>query len=383
MNLKEVKLSQELLVVLYIWGFTFLKPLLQNNLAFSTVILFFYSFFIIILSIIKIKKIKIKSLKLVFIVFIIFVLDALFRFNEYTLQYFYEFIIYAIIPIYLISQIKDPKLFLKIFAYISVLAVILFGADPLNDYEIFQDYMPYGFELALPAFLGVHLGRRFLKIRWMLLFEIITLVLIYLFASRSPILGVILFLFLTEYFTQKSGVKSKLKLSLFLVVVIIAVVNFEIIIDNSLQYLSQFGIYSTNLERLSIYLDSQNNDKLFSGRIDIWGNAFEMFIKNPFIGAGTGAFQANYGFYSHNIILDVLLQYGFIGFVLFFTAITKSFINIIKSQLYIKLLGLLFFSLWFPKLFFSLYFYKEIGFWLFLAYGLFLTKNLSQILSPK
>ncbi len=107
----------------------------------------------------------------------------------------------------------------------------------------------------------------------------------------------------------------------------------------------------------------------FSGRFDIWQNAWNMFLAKPILGHGAGYFHSVYGTYPHNILLDVLVSFGIIGALGIGCLICKSLYIIAKYKEGNKLLGLMFLCLWFPKLIFSVSFVWDMGFWAFIAFG--------------
>ena len=68
---------------------------------------------------------------------------------------------------------------------------------------------------------------------------------------------------------------------------------------------------------------------------------------------------------SYSIIIVTLFSIH----VFFISLTINSFSKIFKHREYTKLIGLVFFCMWFPKLFFSIYIFEDIGIWCFLAFG--------------
>lgn len=370
-NLKYL-ITEELLFVLYFWGFVLLRPLLQIFPDRSTVILFMFALIIMIVSFYKMLNSKILARTYSIIYFVIFVLlfDMLFRPNGLIITYIYEFLIYGAISIHLLAQVKDSRLLIKLYALFSVVVFIMYFTDPFNGYFIFGDYMTFGFNFALPAYYGLYLGRKVFNNKWYLILEIICLVEIIVFANRSAILGVV-FLWLIYNFIYEKGKKEKIiKFISLLALFIILLTSMNYLLNVAVDVMRHFDLFSYSLYHLNLYIAENNWIGMFSGRVEIWELAWNMIRDtNILIGAGTGAFQSKHGFYSHNIFFDLLSQYGIAGLLFALINIIKSNHRFLKQDKYTTIIGFLFLSLWFPKLLFSSYFYKDMGFWCFLAIG--------------
>lgn len=375
MNIKtrNLVLNHEIIFVIYFWGFTLLRPVLQHFSEHSTKILFAYAMLILITSfwvVIKNKMIASKAYLVILVMIFVLLFDYLFRFNSYVHTYLYEFLIYGVIPIHLLCQVRDPKQLLKVFSIVSLITFVLYFRDPLTNYTIFGNYMTFGFNLALPAYMGMNIGRKHFRYKWMLVFELICLAEIIIFANRSSLLTVLVFLFIKEIVLTDKNYKIFLKLIGTFLLAVIAVLN----IPNFIQWLQtiimRMGYSSYALNQYSHYIHYMSLEDLFSGRFYIWEYAKNMISENLIFGHGTGAFQDRYIFYTHNLYYDLLIQYGVIGLVVFCIGCYLSWIKILTYRnIYIKLLGVLFFCLWFPKLFFSIYIFRDIGVWCFMAFG--------------
>jgi hypothetical protein len=375
--------NPELLFVIYYWGFILLRPFLQAFETKSSVILFvfvlaLFSFFLVGMILRKEAKIG-KAVFLVVIFFLFFLLDSVFRHTIFSNEYIYKFVYSGIIPVLFLSKIRDALKTLKYFTWFSLFAFFLFGADPLSGYKVFTDYMDYGFSLAMPAFFGIFLGYHFFKIRCMLIFEILCFFCILLFANRSSLLSALSFM--TLYFIFMSPDRKRIMIRWVLpisILIVIISLNIEPITKFIYQIVTiNFGYNSRSLNNFMAYFVKSNDFIVYSGRIEIWTKANNMINENIFLGHGMGAFQQRYGDYSHNIYFDILLFYGIIGLLVFSILVFYSIFRILKSNVSARILGFLFFSLWFPKLFFSSYFIKDIGFWCFLSFP-FLIKYINQ-----
>lgn len=56
---------------------------------------------------------------------------------------------------------------------------------------------------------------------------------------------------------------------------------------------------------------------LHMNRIVLWSSAFQEFLKAPIFGNGSLYYQAKYNYFPHNIILELLCDYGVVGTLLF------------------------------------------------------------------
>lgn len=77
---------------------------------------------------------------------------------------------------------------------------------------------------------------------------------------------------------------------------------------------------------------------LYMGRNNLWSLAIDEFCKNPLLGNGVLYFQTKYdGTYPHNIILELLVDFGIVGLGIFlslvFTLVTYIVINLKKGRL--------------------------------------------------
>jgi O-antigen ligase len=372
--------TPELLLALYFWGFVFLKPFLNENPAYSTFVLIGYVFVLFTFFFINIQissRIINKKFGCFAVVILVFLLiDSCLRWNDMSFSYLYQYIYSGLIPIFLLSAISDFEKLLKYFSLLSAFVFVLFGSDPLFGYPLFKDYMEYGFKLVLPAFFGVFIGFHYLKIKWMFFVEILIFVSIVIFANRSSLMAVLLFMCL--YFLLTSTNKKKLILNKFLPLFFIGLFVYVNIIPILIFMVDLLDKYDYNSYALSKYTDVLvfgDDQSVLSGREKIWEQAIMVINENPFIGKGLGCFQSKYIYYSHNILLDVLMFFGIFGLLFFVVLFIRSLNCLYKAEGSFKIAGLLFLCLWFPKLLLSSTFIEEISFWCFLVLPLFYSEN--------
>ena len=114
---------------------------------------------------------------------------------------------------------------------------------------------------------------------------------------------------------------------------------------------------------LALFL-SNDVDKITSGRNSLYEKGINTLLDRYFMGGGPGSVLYDVGFYSHNIFLDILIDWGFVFFsfclLIIFIAVKKSFKNWNNES--ISFLFLIFLGQ-FIMLFFSGSFYESFGLW--------------------
>lgn len=363
------KISNEHIFVLYYFGFLILKPFLQNFSEISTFILLGYTIGLVGYSILRdFPKIKIKKINLISLfIYLIIVTDLLLRPNSKTTNYLYLFTIYGSLPIYLISKVKNYEKLIKLFLRYSVGIFIFYARDPLNNYYYFGDYMSYGFSFILPVYLIFSITRDCFNTKKYLVFEMVALILMILYANRSASLSVIVFFIIKDIFFNKISLKKISKYIIGCTLAIFLILNLRKILKPIVDFLVQHGIESYSLRHFELYASMDKLDQLSSGRIEIWRIANKVIENNFILGTGIGGFQSKFGAYPHNLYFDLMTTHGVVGLIVFLVVITRCLINFKKMKGTKKYLTLIFFILWFPMLFFSQHMYEVSSLWIFIT----------------
>lgn len=189
--------------------------------------------------------------------------------------------------------------------------------------------------------------------------------LVLVFGSRGSILCVVVYVALRMILVKGRGF---LKLS------IIAVIGaflafYEQIGIFVLNLLNSYGIYSRSLTLFFTRMD------YVSGRDKIQESAMELLALNKWIGYGASSSENMIGGYPHNIFVEILFDYGYIGgAILIFLLMTILVTFILKSK---KDTAILFFCWGFVPLFLSNSYMKEWKFFFLLGivYGQFIRKK--------
>ena len=368
----------EFLFNIYFWMYTIFPALIPNYDSHSTLILAISLILILILSIIynfKNFKFKTKEIICYFVILIISMFDVAFRYNSYMNNIYIYLILFGIIPIYLYSRCKNKKKILEYFQYFSIFIFIIYFLNPFNQNNKSSDYMTYGFNILLPCFLGTFLLFQSIhkKLYKTILFIICLIVFIsaLFYANKSTWISMIIFAFIYYFIYNKKINFNKIFLSFTLITLLLF---WKTIAINLYTYSTNKGIDSYSLR--TVYNIAISNSNGLAGRDVIWARARNHLNDNLLFGNGAGYYQTLYnGIYVHNIVYDIILEYGLVFLIIVIIIIIEIIKKIIKGTEEEKKLGLLFFSLWFPKLMFSYYFQAEKGFWLFIICGLLIENN--------
>lgn len=382
LKIKTKVISNELIFLLFFWRLVILKPITINIPGLGNYIVWLYTSIILLLSLFHNYKKKIKFKKhpiylFIFMFYSIFTLDLLMRPTIYIYTYMYEFLFYGVITVFLFLKIQNISRLLKIYSYFSIFLFIIFCLDPLNGFKYFNNYMIFGFQLVFPCFIGLNISYYYTKNKIIKILEFVCLIETIIYANRSCLLGIILYLFLKELlinnsFNQKTY-KQFIKMIILFAFLAVLAFNIESIILTVGNYLKDNGISSYSFSQYMHYLNSGNflTSTSTGGRSGITDQAIYEFLKSPIIGNGSGFFINKYGYYTHNIVTQLLVEHGIFIFILIASSIMYSIKRDLESKnIEFRLLSLLFFCLWCPKLFFSTYLFQDASLWIFLALSL-------------
>lgn len=377
-NIKNYLLkSNEMLFPIYIWGFTILSPITHAFQQYSKFILAIFAIGVVFLSFLSLiifnKKLPIKPIVLIIAVTLIIIIDFLIYLTSYNFMIFYNFTIYGIIPVFLLIQIRDWSLTFNCLYIIAIIVFSLFFWRPFFNNKMIGDYMQFGFQVVLPVFLIFDLYRKKYKNWWLILLEIICFLEIVIFANRSCLLAVVFYYFLYDLVFIKNIAKFFIKWCTIIIGGLLILTQLEFILIKVSDLLTRLNIDSYAIRKYLVIIENGGIENFFSGRIEIWSAAWQLFLKNFLFGTGVSCFQVNNG-YAHNIFLDIAVQFGIFGVIVFFIILIKSIINNFNrnNTQTIKLISIFFCCLAFPKLLFSESFYNEFSLWCFLAMGFFI-----------
>ena len=147
-----------------------------------------------------------------------------------------------------------------------------------------------------------------------------------LFGNRGVILIeiAIIYMLIKYYWELKNKILVAVASIISILVVYIIFANINLVF---LSLAESFGLPSYTLER------AMNNELLNdSGRNIIWEQIWHLILQRPLGGYGIGYDRLYIGTHTHNLILEIMLNYGiFIG-ILFGFAIIRVMFNLLKSN---------------------------------------------------
>lgn len=291
-------------------------------------------------------------------------MSVLFSYNEYSEKYLIDFCKYVFVPLLFFLEVKNYKLLLQTYVIFALCSFCLLAWHPLTNFNVyFGDYMAYGFELAYPCFLGLYILDKQKKNFLTKLCLILCFIFSFLFANRSSLIGMLLFLILYEIFVEEKSFKKIFFVVLLSIVMFLVYENLESILEFFLNICEKFNIESRSILKLTIMLNQYDIETASSGRNYLYNSALSMIQDNFPFPLGVGFFETKTFSYAHNVFFDFVLNWGLLGFItiiIIHFAVIYSFFR--EQSVDMKILKLLFFSLWFPKLLFSTSFIYNVSF---------------------
>lgn len=309
-------------IYFFIFLISFLGLALKNSRTFFVI---FFSFFIFfdILKILKFKHVYRSSrFLLTYISVLLFICFHMLIFPELNSIFLLRIrrFIFVCMTIYLIAQemtishnfFYDFKKYFNIIILMLSLADILFLLNIIKQNENYSMGLSYSLLFYLSVYSICKKKIRkidYLKILYMILF-------IFRYGSRGAILAylILIFMYLLNklYFNKKYKLLLTYIISSMMVCYVFFKTNF---VELIFQKIAELGVKSR-----TIILFQQKEIHL-SGRGEIYKNVYNSILKDPFSVKGifSDFFVTGINNYSHNIILELLYQFGIIlgGFILF------------------------------------------------------------------
>lgn len=377
---KNKIMSAEFFFALSYFLSSLIKPLLISNASRSSTILLGSTILLILFSVFAsrflISKRKCKIfLIIVFVVSAFFVWDMIFRPNNLLGQYYYNFIIYGIIPLVMLLEVEDFEQVLYWWSFWAIIVGIMYIADPLLGYQWMGGYMPYGFEAMLPAFSGACVIFFYYKKKCIMPLMILFFAEIVIFANKGAIItGAAVMIFTYLYSNNKQNVSWK-KLWGVCSGIIVCFWQKNNILHFFIMLAKKIGIRSYSLITIEESFNLQGGE-FFIGRSNLWSNVWEYCKQHIFTGYGIGWMEEITGNYAHNFFLDLISTFGIIlsFFILIFLIVLLKK-TIYNSNAFFKYFLLLIFLLWFFPLQFSLTIWKTEAFWVFVGANLYMNNK--------
>lgn len=333
--------------------------------------------FIIILIIICVpqfvKKLKPIDYIIYMVCFVVYISQYLFFPNNqlYLDEVITSFLLYSL-PYYYIGRIIDYDKTSNYIVIISILSIIsytliryIFGSNNDIDTQNLSGYMGDAYRL-LPFIILIILDAFKTHRKISIIFSIFSLILLMSLGNRGSLLYAMIFVTLCIII----NVKNK---SLIIVFILILCVLYSYI-DS---FMDVFYMYFEKMNASTRIFDMYNEEGInTSGRDEIYATLFNE-LNYKWSGLGLTGDRVITGSYSHNIFIELLFSFGYIGgsiiILLFLTLILKAYRKSIKTKDYMFYTALLSFGL--LPLMTSMSFLTYNFFYLFLGYSVKLVKE--------
>ena len=366
------KYFAEFMFSLFCSLFAIVKPITQPT-GFAAPILFVITAVCAFLILIQPKRSGIKGdfrvlLTTTIVVICLLVVDFLGRPNENTSEYLYDFFLYGVLSLFFISYIRNYKAVLYYFSIIAIINGIIYLPDPiLNSYELSGGYMQFGFISMMPAFAGSVVMLFYFRKKWTVVFSIIFLISLFVFANKSAFLCALVLLATGYLLIRKGGKFSLSSIMVLIVMGLIIYFNLDKIISGGFDFATSIGFADSYSLRTFEALLAGADEMVVGTRYDVWDEAIAMFNQKKLFGWGVGWFEKfSEQPYPHNIFLEVMVEYGILGLILFSAIFIIAVIRMARIKDFEKKVFTIFvFILWFLPLSVSLTFWKVSFFWMF------------------
>ena len=222
-------------------------------------------------------------------------------------------------------------------------------------------YLTWGYRMLVAAVLLLYSAFETKK-KNDILFSIIASIELMIIGNRASIVAIIVFILMYVFFCMKPSKKIKY-LALFSGITVIGLMMLQ---ERNLLYLEGYltsvGIKSRNLTKIL-------NDSITDSGRDVGYNIAINYIKSGnYFGLGVGGDHRLVGNYPHNIVLELMLQYGnFMGVILFTWLAGQSIICLVRCKdKEWKAIFITCFSLAMVKLWISSTYWYELWFWAYI-----------------
>lgn len=300
----------------------------QSIVAMSTLIIFL---FLLIVSRFHINIYV--YLTFIFTTLIFLINYFLFNSREIILFIYAEFVVKSF-SLFLIGSFAFSVIYLKKYFYIfsiinlfSLLSIVVLGY--IGNFS----YMRFGYALLPTLLLSIYALRvESNKILWSII-TISSFILILIFGSRGPLLGLIIFLLIIIIADSKMQFTKKLLITFGVLISYIYFVpfnGFAMILDY-IYFDLNFQTYS--IRKLKLMLE-EGLAESSSGRDQLYVNFIDQILIHPVWGSGIGITQEIWGYTPHNLFLQILIEFGIIGmlFLLVISLVLGYFLIKIRSK---------------------------------------------------
>lgn len=308
-----------------------------------------------------IKKVKIKSkpnLLLLYVTILVFIISLIFHNNSVVNKYIIEYIIYAL-PLVIIFMFKyNYKRLSEFFYKYAIICSIIYLINIFIKSELLNDYMTIGYAGMFSVAYIVSYSIVKKKYVNFLIFLVIGII-IFVHGSRGSIL-ILLSCIIMYLLFNINDYKKRIMLFVFSFLIIF---NMNNIIDTCVDTLtSTFGNNLYSINQIVNMLEKSTANEMLDTRYYIYQNGIYEIKENTIFGLGIGGFEDKYGYFVHNIFLDVFTTFGmFLGtaYFIFLVIITQKVYRIAKNNRDILIFFIFCISISLKLLFSKVYIYDS------------------------
>lgn len=250
-------------------------------------------------------------------------------------------------------------------------------------YELGEDvpinYMRYGYAMLPIVLLTFALICRGQRSFWNLVIFVVSLLMMVVFGARGAFVSFVLFAILVFLFSKEITSKKKFLLVL-LAILFISIL--PLLLTKLSSFLEAVNIHSYSIDKYAEVLGGDSLEETSSGRDVLYLKAFDRILDFKLFGypINTCYVDTKSFYYYHNIVLDLLVNYGvYITTCLLIFAIAFFFKIFSRCSYDALLITSLFFIIPMGRLMLSSSFWLRADFWFLLS---FLIHNTSHMILP-
>ena len=232
------------------------------------------------------------------------------------LPVFIEFLFKSFSGFIIGSLDTDGEFLYEAFLKVALLNFLVIGLHPSVSFLDSMNYMRFGYAMApsVIMFLFAFFDKKEHKLLW-LLATITSFLLTVAYGSRGAlvvffVLGLFVFLF-----SKRIPLSSKLTIMALGILIVILVIRYDLIVKTIDYVYYDLGVKTYALIKFR-KMFTRGFWEASSGRDKIYKRLWSHIVQKPTVGNGIGFAQKVSGFTSHNLFLQVLLESGLIGLLL-------------------------------------------------------------------
>lgn len=370
----------EFLFSIYFFVFTLIKPISANFPQYAFTILLFICIIVLIvwafINGFKVDREKAIKAFILFIIFaMLFLMSYIFMYNDFINVYAQGFLIYAIMPMILLLNVKNYEKIILYWCRIGMVSGLTAFVDPFIEYKMFGDYMTFGYVGMLPVFASFLLySIYFKKYKWLIM-DMLVFIDIFVFANKGAALTCIILAIIAVCFFAVNRIQRIVAVLLSGGALFLSFFYSNKILLFFFKLLNSLNMTSYSLNTVEMMLNGKT-DSILSLRTDIWKIVLEHIDNNIILGEGIGTFTSYYGTYPHNIFLDIADTFGIIALVIFVYLTIKSIILIVKNNNEcLKYFAIFMFVLWLIPMLMSLTYWQYMPVWVYFIISYYISRG--------